>query len=59
MVNYSIVSQKYRYTLCDDSGEELYDIIADPNEWHNLIGDEKHSEIAEKMNKKLKEMKER
>ena len=34
--NFSIRSEKWRYTLCSNDEEELYDHAADPNEWTNL-----------------------
>ena len=33
---YSVRSEHFRYTLCPDGGEELYDHRNDPNEWTNL-----------------------
>ena len=38
--NHSVTSEKYRYIRYEDGSEELYDRIADPNEWTNLAGDE-------------------
>ena len=35
-IHYSVVDHKYRYTLCSDGDEELYDHEKDPNEWVNL-----------------------
>ena len=29
----------FRYTRYADGSEELYDLAADPHEWHNLAGD--------------------
>jgi len=34
--NYSIRSDRYRYTRYEDRSEELYDMKEDPNEWTNL-----------------------
>ena len=34
--NHGIRSEKWRYIRYADSTEELYDMQADPNEWHNL-----------------------
>ena len=34
--HFSIRSEKWRYTLCSNDEEELYDHVADPNEWTNL-----------------------
>jgi arylsulfatase A-like enzyme len=36
--HFSIRSERYRYTLCSNGEEELYDHAADPNEWTNLAG---------------------
>lgn len=35
--NYSIRSERYRYTRYNDGSEEFYDHQTDPNEWENLI----------------------
>ena len=34
--HYSICTEKWRYTLCSNDEEELYNHAADPNEWTNL-----------------------
>jgi len=34
--NHGIRSERWRYIRYADGSEELYDMIADPNEWHNL-----------------------
>ena len=34
--NHGIRSEKWRYIRYADGSEELYDMQADPNEWHNL-----------------------
>jgi len=36
--NHSVVSRNYQYIRYADGSEELYDIVADPNEWTNLAG---------------------
>ena len=36
--NFSVRSRRYRYTLCGNGEEELYDHKKDPNEWTNLAG---------------------
>lgn len=36
--HFSVRSAQYRYTLCANGEEELYDHIADPHEWTNLAG---------------------
>ncbi|MCK0148280.1 sulfatase [Arenibacter sp. F26102] len=40
--NFSVVSDRYRYTLCNDGEEELYDHVKDPNEWINLAKDTRY-----------------
>lgn len=36
---FSVRSQRYRYTQYIDGSEELYDHDTDPEEWHNLAGE--------------------
>ncbi len=47
--NHSIRSRHYRYTRYEDGSEELYDHRSDPNEWHNLAGDEKYNPVKERL----------
>ncbi len=42
---FSIRSQRYRYTRYIDGSEELYDHHRDPEEWHNLAAEAKFAEI--------------
>ncbi len=35
---YAIINRDWRYIRYGEDGEELYDLQADPNEWHNLAG---------------------
>ncbi len=42
---YSVRSEQYRYILCPNGEEELYDHESDPYEWHNLAGDEAYDEV--------------
>ena len=37
--NHGVRSERWRYIRYADGSEELYDMAADPNEWHNLAGD--------------------
>lgn len=37
--NHSVRDERWRYTRYADGGEELYDCMADPNEWRNLAGE--------------------
>lgn len=41
--NHGIRSEKWRYIHYADGSEELYDMINDPNEWHNLAAKPEHA----------------
>ena len=43
--NHAIRSQRWRYIRYADGSEELYDMQADPNEWHNLAAKPEHAAI--------------
>ncbi len=43
--NHGIRSERWRYIHYADGTEELYDIVNDPNEWHNLAGLPQHAAI--------------
>lgn len=47
--NHAIRSEKWRYIRYADGGEELYDEVADPYEWHNLAGDPKLAEVKRQL----------
>ena len=51
--NHAIHSQRYHYIRYRDSGEELYDNIADPYGWKNLANDPKYAEAKAKLKKWL------
>lgn len=53
--NHSIVSGNYRYIRYEDGSEELYDRVADPNEWYNLAKErrENHTILMEEMKSQL------
>ena len=38
-------TERWRYIRYKDGTEELYDLTNDPNEWTNLAGDSKYSDI--------------
>lgn len=51
--HFSVVSSRYRYTLCFNGEEELYDHEKDPNEWVNLAGKSKYSSIQKGLKQQL------
>jgi len=51
--HYSMCSDKWRYTICADGDEELYDLEIDPQEWHNLSPVPAYLEIREELKGQL------
>ena len=51
--HFSICTERYRYTLCANGQEELYDHKKDPHEWTNLAGDEKYTKAKGRLRKEL------
>jgi arylsulfatase A-like enzyme len=51
--HYSIRTERYRYIICRNGEEELYDHYYDPYEWHNLANDNLYKEIIESMRGKI------
>jgi arylsulfatase A-like enzyme len=45
--NHAVVSADYRYIRYVDGSEELYDIVADPNEWTNLAGKRRFARVID------------
>ena len=54
--HFSVVSDRYRYTLCANGEEELYDHQEDPNEWKNLAGDPEFIEISSQLRWEMKKI---
>jgi arylsulfatase A-like enzyme len=50
--HYSIRTERYRYIICRNGEEELYDHYYDTYEWFNLANDSLYADIVEKLRKK-------
>jgi choline-sulfatase len=51
--NHGVRTERWRYIRYADDSEELYDIQADPNEWHNLAGDGRHRQVLESLRRSI------
>ncbi len=51
--NHGIRTERWRYIRYADGSEELYDMIADPNEWTNVAADPKNAEVKRDLAKWL------
>ena len=47
--HFSVRSKQFRYTLCANGEEELFDYEADPLEWKNLANDPRYAEPKEEL----------
>jgi arylsulfatase A-like enzyme len=43
--NHAVRSERWRYIRYADGSEELYDMAADPREWHNLVSKPEHATV--------------
>jgi choline-sulfatase len=43
--SHGVRSERWRYIRYADGSEELYDMKADPHEWHNLVGKPGHDSV--------------
>ncbi len=51
--NVTVRSVRWRYIRYTDGSEELYDHMADPNEWVNLASDEEHQSVINTLRRYL------
>lgn len=51
----TIRTDRYRYILCANGEEELYDHQHDAYEWHNLVQEEQYQDVKQLMKRKLLE----
>jgi len=51
--HFSVRSRRYRYTLCGNGQEELYDHKKDPNEWTNLADNTEYVKTKMRLRKGL------
>jgi arylsulfatase A-like enzyme len=54
--HFSVCSDRYRYTFTTNGEEELYDHLADPNEWTNLAADQEYCEEAARLRAEMKKI---
>jgi arylsulfatase A-like enzyme len=57
--HFSVRSRHWRYTLCADGGEELYDYRSDPLEWTNLAARAEHAAIKATLKAQLVTLRDR
>ena len=51
--HFSVCSERYRYTLCANGEEELYDHMKDPNEWTNLADDPDYLDVSRQLREEM------
>ena len=51
--HFSVRSRRYRYTLCGNGAEELYDHEKDPHEWTNLAGNQEYEKTQKHLREEL------
>jgi len=56
--HHSVRSRRYRYTLCGNGEEELYDHEKDPNEWTNLAANPEYAGTKDELRRILIDMRE-
>jgi arylsulfatase A-like enzyme len=54
--NHAVRTERWRYVSYADGSEELYDLLADPNEWTNLAAKLEHAAVIAEHKKWLPEI---
>jgi choline-sulfatase len=49
--NHSVRDERWRYTRYNDGSEELFDEVADKNEFHNLAGNPRYVDVKQRLAK--------
>ena len=49
----TVRTKRYRYTLYPDDGEQLFDLVNDPDEQHNLSADPDHAAVRTELRARL------
>jgi arylsulfatase A-like enzyme len=53
---FSLRSERYRYIICPNGEEELYDHEVDPNEWKNVVNEPGYKNTLDEFRKKFKKL---
>ncbi|MGB1709343.1 MAG: sulfatase/phosphatase domain-containing protein, partial [Rubripirellula sp.] len=51
--NGSLRTDRWRFIRYSDGSEELYDLMADPHEWENLVGKSGHRKLLLDLRSKM------
>lgn len=51
--SWTVCSDRFRYVLDPSGSEELYDLVNDLNEWHNVAGQADYKRVAAEMKQQL------
>ena len=53
---HSARSREFRYIICPDGGEELYDMIRDPHEWTNLADNPEYESVKNDLRAQMEDL---
>jgi len=48
-IHHAVRSERYRYALCQNGEEELYDHEKDPHEWRNVASDPTYAQVRKEL----------